>query len=79
MHEELTEELKKVENPQEPTGCLIGQNADGIWKTAEANEYPKTMSGGIVAAMVKAACKHQSMQTQVVPEETMELLLFFSP
>ena len=35
------------------------------------------MSAGIAAAMVKAACEHQSVQTQVVAEEALELLSFF--
>ena len=29
MEKELTEELKRVERPRVPTGCLIGKNADG--------------------------------------------------
>ena len=67
-----------MENPQEPTGCLICTNASGTWETAQANEYPKAMSAGIAAAMVRAVCKHQSIQTQVVPEEVMEFVFPFS-
>ena len=52
------------------------KHADGTLKSAQANEYPKGMSAGTAAAMVSAACKHQSIQTQVVPEEAKEL--FFS-
>ena len=73
---ELTEGFEKVENLQAPTGCLIGKNADGTWKTAQAKEYPKVRSAGIAAAMVRATCKHQSIQTQVIPDEAIE---FFSP
>ena len=74
MEQDLPEELNKVENPKELTGCLTRKIAGGTWKTAQANEYPKTMSVGIAAAMVKCVCKHQRVQTQVVPEEALELL-----
>ena len=58
MGRELTEELKKFERPRAPTGGLIGKNADGSWKTSQAKEYPRAMSAGIAAAMVRAARKH---------------------
>ena len=38
MKKELLEELKKVEKPRAPTGCLIGKHGDGAWKTAQAKE-----------------------------------------
>ena len=34
MGRELKEELKKFERPRAPTGCLIGKNPDGSWKTS---------------------------------------------
>ena len=62
MRGELKEELKEFERPRAPTGCLIGKNPDGSWKTSQAKEYPRAMSAGIAAAMVRAACKHQKAQ-----------------
>ena len=58
MGRELTEEVKKFERPRALTDCLIGKNADGSWNASQAKEYPRAMSTGIAAAMVRAACKH---------------------
>ena len=66
---ELQEELKRYERPRAPTGCLIGKNPDGTWKTSQAKEYPRAMSAGIAAAMVRAACKHPKVQTLEDTEE----------
>ena len=79
MEPEITEEQLKIENPQAPTGYLIGKNADGTWKTAQAKEYPKDTSAGIAAAMVRAACKHQSIQSQVIPQKALDLFALFFP
>ena len=37
------------------------------------------MSAGIAAAMVRAACKHQSVSTQVDAEDAMKQFAAFSP
>ena len=79
MKTELNEELKKVERPRKPTGCLIGKHPDGTWRTSHAKEYPKAMSAGIAAAMIRLACKHRSILTQVDPEEAIALFAPFSP
>ena len=78
MQQSLTADLKKVERPRNPTRCLVGKNADGSWKTVQAKEYPSAMSAGIAGAMVRAACKHQSILTQADAEEVMEQFAPFS-
>ena len=79
MDDELTKELKRVERPRAPTGCLIGKNADGSWETSQAKEYPKAMSAGIASATGRAACKHQSIPPQADTEEDLEQFVHFSP
>ena len=79
MQKELKEELKRVERLRVPTGCLICKNADGFRKTSQANDCPRAMSAGIAAAMVRAACKHQSILTQADAEEAMDQFAPFSP
>ena len=79
MGRELTEELKKFERPTAPTGCLIGKNADGSWNTSQAKEYPRAMSAGIAAAMVRALCKHQKVPGIVDVEEATKQFAPFQP
>ena len=64
-----------IETPRAPTACLIWKNADGTWKTVQTKEDPKAMSAGIAIAiaMVRAACKHPSVVSHVVPREALEL------
>ena len=57
---------------------LDRKNADGSWETFQAEEYPRAMSAGIAAAMVREACKYQSVTTQVDPDEAMEQFAAFS-
>ena len=45
------------------------EKTDGTWKTSQAKEYPRAMSAGIAAAMVRAACKHQKAQVTADIEE----------
>ena len=78
MNTELNEELKKVARPRAPTGCLISKHPDGTWKTSQAKEYPKAMSAGIAAAMLRAVCKHRSILTQVDPDEAIAFVVPFS-
>ena len=77
MEKEVTEEPRKVERPRTPTGCLLGKYADGSWKASQAKEYPRAMSAGIAVAMVRAACKHQSILTQADAEEVIEQVASF--
>ena len=76
---EMREELNKIEKPRAPTGCLIGKNPDGTWKTSQAKEYPRAMSAGIAAAMVRAACKHPRAQTNEDIEAAISKFADFQP
>ena len=78
MGRELKEELKTFERPRPPTGCLIGKNPDGSWKTLQAKEYLRAMSAGIAAAMVKTASKHQKAQVALDIEEVTKQFALFS-
>ena len=79
MGKELTEELKKFERPRAPTGRLIRKHADGSWKISQAKEYPRAMSAGIAAAMVRAACKHQKVPGIADLDEAAKQFAFFRP
>ena len=79
MGTELSEELKNLERPRKPTVYLIGQKPDGSWKTAQAKEYPRAMSAGIAAAMVRAACKHPRAQTDTASIEATRFFEAFQP
>ena len=57
----------------------FAENIDRIWKTFQAKEYLKAISVGIAAAMVRAACKHRSILTQVDPDEAIACFAKFSP
>ena len=58
---------------------IIGKNPDGSWKTSQAKEYPRAMSVGITAAMVRAACKNQQAQVAVDIEEVTKQFAPFQP
>ena len=75
----MREELTKHEKPRAPTGCLIGKNPDGTWKTSQAKEYPRAMSAGIASAMVRAACKHPRAHTNEDIEEAIKTNADFQP
>ena len=79
MEDEMKQELKTFERPRAPTGCLIGKNPDGSWKTSQANEYSRAMSAGIAAAMVKAACKHPRAKTNEDIEAAIKEFETFQP
>ena len=55
------------------------KNPDGKWKTSQATEYPRAMSAGIAAAMVRAACKHQKAQVIVDIEKATKQFAPFQP
>jgi len=55
------------------------KTSDGTWKTPQAKEYPRAMSAGIAAAMVRAACKHPKAQTIVDIEEATKQFASFQP
>ena len=76
---ELREEFKRFERPRAPTGCLIGKNPDGTWKTFQAKEYPRAMSAGIAAAMVSSACKHPKVHTNEDIEAAVKTFAGFQP
>ena len=79
MGVELKKELSIFERPRAPTGCLICKSPDGTWKTSQAKEYPRAMSAGIAAAMVRAACKHQKAQVTGDIEEATKQFAPFQP
>ena len=68
-----------MRDQEHSTGCLIGKNPDGIWKTSQAKEYPRAMSAGIAAVMVRAACKHPKAQTLEDKENTIKQFVPFQP
>ena len=55
------------------------QKTDGTWKTSQAKEYPRAMSAGIAAAMVRAACKHPKVHTLEDTEEATKAFVPFQP
>ena len=65
---------------QEPRQAAELENkTDGTWKTSQAKEYPRAMSAGIAAAMVRAACKHPKVQTLQDREEATKAFVPFQP
>ena len=68
MGAEFKEELNKFED-RKPHRVLNWDKKDGTWKTLQAKEYPRAMSAGIAAAMVRAACKHRKAQGTTDIEE----------
>ena len=57
----------------------MGTKTDGTWKTFQAKEYPRAMSAGIAAVMVRAACEHPKAQTIVDIEEATKQFASFQP
>ena len=48
-----------------PSQILVGKNADGTWKTAQAKEYPVRLSAAIAASMMDAARAHRITRSDV--------------
>ena len=62
-----------------PQDAELEKNTDGTWKTSQAKEYPRAMSAGIAAAMVRAVCKHQKAKVTADIEEATKPFALFHP